>query len=263
MKDYSLPKNQLKKMDQDDSEEKLKKLPLLLRSVFLFGGIFLVGMVLFSLPRYFFQPADTIHIHGNHVLSEDLVKRLLDIDKETNWINLDPYLLSLNLTKHAWVDKGIVHRTFPLSIDVFITERVPIAYLKTRKGLFLLGNDCLVLKVLSPDDGWDLPVIVNNNIKDIKVKDKLSKASLSNVLKLIELLKTNKILPLDAVSEINMTDPFNIELITIPQGIKIKLGYENFERKLSKLHYFKPTLKKLNKKIKYLDLRYNQGVVIR
>lgn len=263
MKDFSHPKTQLNRRTQDDSEKPQKSLPLLLRIVFLAGGIFLVGVVLFNLPHYFFQPANTIRIHGNHVLSAKHVNQLLDIDKDNTWFDLDPYILSLNLTKHPWVNKAIVHRTFPLSIDVFLTERVPIAYLKTKSGLFLLGNDCLVLKVLSPENGWDLPVIVNNQLKGIKIRDKLSKASLSNVLKLVELLKTDKTLPLGAVSEIHMSDPFNIELITMPYGIKIKMGYENFEQKLNKLHYFTPKFKELNKKIKYLDLRYHQGVVVK
>ena len=44
--------------------------------------------------------------------------------------------------------KAIVHRSLPLTIDVHVTEKVPVAFLKTTDKLFLLSEDFLVLKKL-------------------------------------------------------------------------------------------------------------------
>jgi len=216
-----------------------------------------------QVPSFLISPVRSIGIRGNEILTEERIIEYLNIDKEHSWIGLDPYQLSLNLKKSHWIDKAIVHRSFPLKLDVRVTERQPIAYLKTRDNLFLMAREYLVLENMPSVKVWNLPVIVNLELQQIEVGDMVEGAALKKAVELIDILSNNKVLPLDAVSEIIVTNPFNIELITIPYGIKIKLGFQDFEKKLAGLNHVLPKIEWQRQNIKYLDLRTVQSVVMK
>ena len=55
----------------------------------------------------------------------------------------------------------------------------------------------------------------------------------------------------------------NIELVTIPDAIRIKLGADHFRQKLINLQEALPTLAKEKGNIRYIDLRYERAVVFR
>ncbi len=216
-----------------------------------------------QIPDYFRSAPVRLKITGNEVLTRDTVIKYLNIKKDESWFSLDPFLLSLNLKKHSWIDQVMVHRRLPQGIEVRITEKRPVAYLKTRNDLFLLGRDNLALKSLPGVKVWDLPVIVNRKLKDVKPGDVLPRSMFEKTYQLIDLLRKSEVLPLNAVSEIIVSDPLNIQLITIPDGIKIKFGFRNFADKLAALEYAMPKLEQNRKEIQYIDLRSLSGVVIK
>ncbi len=265
MKDFILPKEQKTETRSSLADKKKPglKLSLLISNFFLIGGVVLIGIVCISIPKFLFSPPENLTIYGNDILTRETIINNLNIGQDESWSSLDPYILSLRLKEHPWIENVVVHRSIPLGIDVHITERVPIAYLKTKNDLFLLGKDYLVLKTLASTKVWDLPIIVDANLKDIKAGDTLSRTPLSKAFSLIELLKNNMVLPLNAVSEIIITDPFNYQLVTIPKGVRIKLGYRDFEKKLVRLGYAMPKIASWNNNVRYLDLRYSSGVVVK
>lgn len=202
-------------------------------------------------------------IKGNQILSEKVIRQYLNLDEGGSWFRLDPYQLSVQLRRHPWIETALVHRSPPLTLNVNVTERVPIAFLKTADKLFLLGNDYLVLERLQLSKSWDLPIIVNRSLKNIVPGAKLQPREMKRAFQLVALLKKEKTLPLDAVSEIIITDPFNIILISSPDGIRIKFGFENFRKKLAALSQLMQLISKNKKRIAYIDLRTIRGAVIK
>ncbi len=264
MKDYiPFKQNNSDSTQPAKTRKTVSDLPFFLRYFFLFCALFLFLKLFFHLPAYLSSPPDTIRINGNQILSEDTVLKYLNLDAEKPWFSLDPYELSVQLRNHPWIERALVHRTPPFTVDVNVTERVPTAFLKTADNLFLLGKDYLVLKRLHLSSSWDLPIIVNHKLKKINQGERLQPRDLKRAFQLISLLKIDKTLPLDAVSEIIVTDPFNIIIISSPDGIRIKFGFENFERKLDSLARLMPQIYKNLKRIEYIDLRSIRGATIK
>jgi len=264
MKDIILPEQ-----DSSDPVQQAKiplsrnSQPFILRYFFLVCAILLFLQIGYHIPGLFSSAPDTLNIHGNRILSKDTIRQYLNLTEGQSWFSLDPYFLSLQLRKQPWVGKALVHRSLPLTIDVHITEKVPVAFLKTADELFLLGDDYLVLEMFQSSGPWDLPIIVDRNLKDVNPGDKLQPTKLKRAYHLMDLLKENKILPLGAISEIIISDPFNIKLVTSPDGIRVIFGFENFERKLASLSHVLLEISKSRDKIQYIDLRNIRGVTVK
>lgn len=265
MKDY-VPRRQTGKSERLTVKKggaSTSDLPPILRYFFALAFLLLLLKLVFHLPAYLSLTPNKINIHGTQILSEADVRHSLNLSKEQSWISLDPYELSLQLRNHPWIEKAMVHRSPPQTIDVHVTERVPMAFLKTANNLFLFGRDFRVLKRLELNGSWDLPIIVNRKLTNVVPGDRLHPRDLKRAFQLIELLKTDKTLPLDAVSEVIITDPFNIVLIAGPDGMRIKFGFENFERKLAALSRLMPQISENKKRIKYIDLRSIRGATVK
>lgn len=264
MKDY-IPARQIESDSKAPVKSRLRRteLPIFINYFFLVGSLFLLIKILFHLPAFLALPPESIEIQGNQILSTDSVRQYLDLNADTPWFYVDPFEMSVRLRNHPWIEKAIVHRSQPLGVSVDITERVPIAFLKTADNLYLLGRDYRVLKRLQLNGSWDLPIIVNRSLKELGPGDRLPPRDLRRAFQLISLLKKDKTLPLDAVSEIIVTDPFNIILISSPDGIRIKFGFENFEKKLASLSRLMPLVAKNLKRIQYIDLRSIRGAAVK
>ncbi len=267
MKDFSRsPKTEIRPSKQlPEKKESRYTFMSLIYGISILGGLFIIFLTCLQIPEYLAETIDksNIRIQGNKLLSEESILDFLAVDAQKSWYSLDPFDLSARLKQQSWIDLAMVHRNPGRGLNIKITERQPIAYLKSSNQLFLLGSDFLVLNTISSSGKLDLPIIVDHNLKGIKAGDLIQKANLTRPFQLIELLKKNKTLPLDAISEIIITDPLNIKVVTIPEGIVVKFGYQGFEQKLANLHYALPHLNREGKRIKYIDLRQERGVVFK
>lgn len=264
MKDYSTRYfNDIAKNEQ--KEKKLVKFnPIELSStllvLFVLSGIVYLAM---NIPKLIFAPPETIFVQGNNTISKQNLLRQLAITQDQNWIDLDPYYLSLRLNQHPWIQKSIVRRIIPLGLEISIVERSPVAYLKSGNELFLMDKEGWILERPQTRLSWNLPIATLEKSQRIDPGVKIRSAVLSNIIELMAILEGDSILPLSSISEINATNPLNIELITIPDGTRIKFGYKNFKSGLQKLKLVSPTIKNQIGKIKYIDLRQLNGVAIK
>ena len=247
-------------------EGKQKQPPgrLILKGISSIIILVLVGGLFYQGGNLLFSPLEQVQVHGNSNISKEVVVQYLRLQKEESWLSLDPYILSTRLRQHLWIESAVVHRNLKLGLDVYITERTPVAYLKLKTGLFLLCKDNLILKLDKMNQGdWDLPVVINNIVENVNEGMVYHDVGISRALALIEKLKNDPVLNSSAISEINIDDPLNMELVTIPHGIRVKLGYQKLTEKIRNLGLAMPVLKKMKKSLKYVDLRHGNGVVIK
>jgi len=265
MKNYTLPDSKpaadsppLPKRQRSGSD-----LPPVIRYFFPVCALILILKLAYHIPDYLKLPPQSVVIHGAKILSEGDIRALINLSEQTPWLSLDPYELSLQLRNHPWIETAVIHRSVPLTVDVHVAERVPIAYFQTAEQLFLLGDDYKVLERLSSNGSWDLPVIVNQRLQGIKPGDQMEPRDLKRAFQLMQLLKTDRALPLDAVAEIIVSDPFNIMVVTSPKGVRIMFGFENFERKLASLAQLMPLIAQHQERIRYIDLRSIRGATVK
>ena len=221
-----------------------------------------IVFILLQIPHHVSSSLKSIRIHGNTLIDKTTIAKNLGIYEGQSWFSIDPYEISTRLTKLPWIEKAIVKRNLGLGLDIYISERKPVAYLKVRDQLAMICQDYWVLERIDRKMVWNLPVIVYNSIDTLIFGQHLKAYDLDGAFWLMELLQTTTVLPLDAVSEIIADDPLNIELITIPDGIKVKLGFENFREKLRNLALASFKINEMRHKISTIDLRNKSGVVI-
>ncbi len=243
----------------------LKPLVYLVRSLLTISVIMLLIYGISFLPSYLKQPIKPqyISVSGNNLLSTETILNYLPIYKNTRWIDIDSFEFSHYLSSHPWIEKAQIQRKANMGLDINIVEVSPIAYLKSKNRLFLLSRNYRLLNLERSGKGWDLPVIVNNELEKLKPGDILPKTTLSKAFELVELLENHPILPLNAVSEIDITDPLNIQLVVMPNSVRIKLGSSNYNGKLLNLQDVMQVLEGEGANIRYIDLRYKRAVVFR
>ncbi len=269
MKDYNpnhknLSKTQVKQKTEI-GRSKGKLLFISMKSILTLIILSLVVYCFSFVPAYLTKPIKPqfINISGNRVLTSEAVLDYLPIYKNTRWFDLDTFELSRLLTEHSWIEKANVHRRPNLGIDIKIVEVNPVAFLKAGDELYLVSNDLQLLSFEKSGVGRNLPVIVNDSFESTAPGDYLPLQTYRKAINLIKLLKNNPTIPLQSVSEINITDPLNMVLVLMPNAVRLKLGSDGFEEKL--LNLGKATDKLINEgsNIRYIDLRYKKAVVFR
>ena len=210
-----------------------------------------------------FQPIGITQIRGNAVLSSEDLLESLDLESQTSFAGFDPLLHSARVGAMPWIEYGRALRKSPNRIEVIVEERKPVAFFKTRDRVFLIDGERNLLDPMPSLKPWNLPVIVNGKIRGgLATGDNLVSANLNKTLELIDLLRVSRAMPLDAVSEIVITNPVNIVLVTMPDNVRVHMGLDHFEEKLRNLAVAMPEIAKQLARIKILDLRYRNKIVI-
>ena len=253
---------QIQKNDNNKSEN-IISIFVVVRNILAFIGVLILFYVSFQIPNYIYQPINKIEINGNHLISDQTILELLDLDRKQSWFELDPFLLTLRLKELKWIEHATVQKTIPLSVTIQIVEKNPLAVLRTEEQLLLLGKDLHILPYIENNHSWDLPIIVYEKLGLLKVGEKINNVAVHQAIRLMELLESSDALPLSSVSEIHLEEPLNILLVTIPDGIRIKMGYDKYEKKLYRLAASLPIINSTRKEIEYIDLRSNRGTVIK
>ena len=249
--------------NDSNKPEKIISLFILVRNILAFFGVLILFYTLFQIPDFIDQPINKIEIRGNSLISDQAILELLDLDRNQSWTELDPFFLTLRLKELEWIEHATLRRTIPLGVTIQIVEKIPLAVLRIKKQLLLLGKDLHVLPYIENRHSWNLPIIVHPELNLPKVGEKINDIAIHRAVRLMKLLKNSDALSLSAISEIHIEEPLNIQLITIPDGIRIKMGYDKYEKKLHHLAKSLPKIKSIRNEIEYIDLRSNRGAVIK
>ena len=229
-------------------------------SILAIGGF--VSFIAVQIPRHLLSPVKSVRIHGNELIDKTVIAKYLGIYEDQSWLSTDPYELSIRVKELPWIEEATVRKNLASGLDIHVSERRPVAYLKAKDRLAMICSDYLILERIDKKRGWDLPVIVHNGL-DMPVSGRYLKSEdLNGAFRLMDLLRDSTVLPLDAVSEVFVDDPLNMELITIPDGIKVKLGFRNFREKLRNLELASSKIDGMRHKISIIDLRHRRGVVV-
>jgi len=169
-------------------------------------------------------------VRGLKELTEKDVLSLAEIKPGQNILAVNVDVLARRVAVNPWIKNVYVGREFPNRLVVDVRERYPIALVKQGSEFYLMDSEGNVFKKLAQDDEVDLAIITGINVQD-KTKSKLT-------LDTISLLKvfsgSNLYSFLGAISEAHVDDVFGLFLLT-DKGLYLKMGANDFERKLRKL----------------------------
>ena len=182
---------------------------------------------LLSVP--YFEIKET-SVRGLKELTEKDVLTLVEIKPGQNILAVNVDVLARRVAVNPWIKNVYVGREFPNRLVVDVRERNPIALVKQASDFYLMDSEGIVFKKLSQGDEVDLAIITGINVQD-KTKSKL----LSDTLSLLQVFSGSNLYSfLGAISEAHIDEVFGLSLLT-DKGLYLKMGMDDFERKLRKL----------------------------
>lgn len=139
------------------------------------------------------------------------VKQALDYDSSINIFKYNLGDAERKLEKNPFVKKVVMERNLPDEICVTVTERLPVAYIKTGKVAFLLDEEGVLLEQVGKVPAG-LPAVVGMPIKSLKIGQALSEADTAKsnaYTALYTKLKEYELI--DQTTEINIQNPDYME----------------------------------------------------
>ncbi len=227
----------------------------------LFFRLVLTAAVIFSAAygTYLFSEAyrttrvfdlKKIVVHNNRLLTPGDVIELSEILRGVRIGNIDTEKVEKKINSSPYVRSSTVKRKYPATIEITVTENVPLAYYNSAGSLRYVDFEGKVLGKAKPGDGYDLPVFIS--VPDEETVDFMCKCA--------------GISPFTYhhISELEMTDS-GVELYLIKSSARVIIGKNEFEKKIIVLENFlKNEYGNLAfNRIEYIDLRFDKQVVLK
>ncbi|MEN6375025.1 MAG: FtsQ-type POTRA domain-containing protein [Smithella sp.] len=190
--------------------------------LFVYAYSYLLSMPYFEIKE--------ISIRGLKELTEQDVLTQASLTPRQNLLSVNIGALEKRISSNPWVKNIYVGRELPDRLIMEVKERNAVAMVKQSNELYLMDNEGFIFKKLGKNDEVDLPILTG---LDGKEQDK-SKLLLSTLNLLKNMSASNRYNYLGAISEVNVDDIFGISLLT-DNGLYLKLGKDNYEKKLNQL----------------------------
>ncbi|MDA3902589.1 MAG: cell division protein FtsQ/DivIB [Desulfuromusa sp.] len=224
----------------------------------LVGGFFVTQLLLASdLFRI-----DQVTVQGNNRIAEQQAVALSDIEIGINTFNLDLGLIGRKIEENPWVQQAHVQRIFPRQVVISLKERQPVAIINLGYLYYLdaLGE---VFKVLDATDNLDYPIITGFDYDKAQGHDAEYAQRLRQIVGLLSDLRKRDLFSLDQVSELHHEDGGGLSLFTLEGGVKVKLGYADYSKKLDRLERIYAQLQPKLQILDYIDLNVDEKVIVR
>lgn len=200
----------------------------------------------------------------------ELDKRLIEMVKGKSLFTLDIQKVYSQICKYCPEYKEVrVLREFPSVLRINVCLRKPFAQLRARE-FFAVDREGYVMTFGQEEKiPYLIPIDIGSNNNSLKQKMFVSDEKLEDAFKLIEALKAKGFLDRFAVNFINASSLDAMYFLISEQGsnqdiklqseIKVIIGEDNFERKLSVFNnLLKEQLNDNFASVQYVDLRYKK-----
>jgi len=169
-------------------------------------------------------------VRGLKELTEKDVLSLAEIKPGQNILAVNVDVLAKRVAVNPWIKSVYVGREFPCRIVVDVHERTPLALVKQASDFYLMDSNGIIFKKLVKGDEVDLPIITGINVQDT-TRSKL----LSDTISLLKVFSGSNLYSfLGGISEAHIDEVFGLSLLT-DKGLYMKMGMDDFEKKLRKL----------------------------
>ena len=184
---------------------------------------------------------DEIQVEGsNEILKKDIISKL-DEFKNKPIVYVNTNLLVSNISSDARVKEGIIKKSYPNKLKVYIEERKPLAYVMNNDKLFAVDENLNIFTSYDELDNKGLPIVYYNN------KDEENDISM-----IVKSLSKSSLYPLS--SEIYKQDDKYV--IVLSDGVKVYVKKDVSIKKLNQGYIVYNKEKEQNNSMEYIDLRF-------
>ena len=166
------------------------------------GAAYQCGRFLLTSPEMALLHPDQISLEGNHYVTLESVRKVFLRDRGTSVLRIPLAERRRQLETISWVEQAAVRRVLPNRIQVEITERTPIAFLRDGGELSLIDARGAILE--RPVEGdFHFPVVTGIG-REMPLEDRHERMQqLSKFIQEIGSIKRNAA---DQVSEVDLAD---------------------------------------------------------
>ena len=189
-------------------------------------------------------------ILGRKRTSKEEIIKALNISDDKLITRLDLKRIQNNLEKLPWVERASVRRQLPDILHIYLNERKPIALWQKDKKHFPVDEKGNVVNAMC-DECVYLPIVVGKNAHQ-------KAPELINALEKFETLYTRTL-----SASLISSRRWNLYIDDIENGVIVLLPDTNLMESLKRLNDLQKEHGILDKKIRKIDLRQNDRIIIK
>lgn len=253
------------------------RVPLGLRRILWWAGIimfvlvplgicaYLLGSYLLSSPRFQVASGADVLVEGNHHVSRGEVLAALGLltitpGKQNNILRSSLTQREEQVESIPWVKSATVVRSFPHNLAVYVTERVPVAFVDIGGEIKMVDQQGTLLD--PPEKShFDFPIIKGLDFQG----DPAQRAAQLNLYQEFMKETSGKMSSSGwVISEVDLSDASNLKALLVQGGqtLLVYFGHEGFLTRFENLMTVLPQLRKTNARIDSVDLRFRNQVVV-
>lgn len=226
------------------------------------SALFVMGYAAVTRSDYFRTQA--VDISGHSRLSREAVMARAGLHSGDNLLAVNLHLVRKRLLSHPWIAQAHVERQIPGTIYIHVEEHQALAVVDLGRK-FLVNTRGRIFKEYEDEDPRNLPIVTGVAYADISLgKDALSPA-LGTVLAVLQASQEpGSALPYGDIEKIRFDAQMGILLTQRKTQCNVKLGFDRFKEKYSRLAQLWPYLKnhRARSSIKTIDLNNPDRVVV-
>lgn len=201
---------------------------------------------------------------GNKRLSSGEIMILLEDLKGESLPFVDLGVWRQRLETSAWLESAVIRRVLPSTVEVTVTERVPMGVGRINGALYLVDRSGTVIDEFGPHYfDLDLPVIdglVHGSSTEGIAVDIL-RADLA--ARLLDQLRYKRSDLAKLVSQIDVSDRDDAVVILEGEQARVHVGSNRFAERLQSFLELVPTLRERVPQMDYVDLRLDGRMYVR
>jgi cell division protein FtsQ len=217
------------------------------------GSVFLAESPLLRITR--------IEASGNHHMSSEDVRRMLDGLNGQNILHADLGAWRAKLLESPWVRDAAFQRSLPSTIDVVVQERTPTAIGRMDGQLFLIDERGGPIDRFGPQySTLDLPIVDGFSRSDAEKSTNEARAAVA-----ARLMVSIRQKPAVArrLSQVDVSDAHNVSILLNDDPAELRLGDDRFLERLESYLSLASALRERVPAIDYVDLRFDGRVYVR
>jgi cell division protein FtsQ len=211
---------------------------------------------------------DQIEVLGTHIVQREAVLQLFVRDVNRSVIRVPLSARRSQIEQLPWVESASVQRVLPNRLRIDLTERTPIAFLRSGNQLALIDAHGVILDRPSGTDNADFHFPIVTGVSDDVPRDQREKRMqiYQEFLRSIDMIRGGSS---DRVSEVELGNPKDLRVVMTglsnpsdPQAVLIHFGGGDFTGKFRMLVDNFSQWQASAGRVQSIDLQYARQVVI-
>jgi len=234
-----------------------RRISILIVALILATGLFIVRNYFLNSPDFIIKE---VELRGENVPGSYLADELSRMAVDENMFAVNLKDIESSVKRDYFEIKDIhVKRIFPNKMVFFIERRKAIALLSSKQ-YYSVDDEGMILKDVSKNRRERLPVIKGIHVREKDIGKRLISPAWGKAQKLLEELSKTGIAESYDISQIDVANSRNLYFY-IDDGLQIKIGGEDFKKRLRNLKRVLSDPEIDSSDIRYIDLRFKDIVI--